>query len=242
MCMLWIYNNSKCRSDEYSLILANVRDENLNRPTKTAHFWSSDMQILGGMDMKEGLEGGTWFAMSTSGKVGVLLNVLQPFDYSDLDKKPRGFLVPNFLKSNSNGPTYLQSIASFASIYQPFKLVTLDISGSPNRTLVSQLCNSPEVDFHVYHNAEIFCFGNNIPNKPWLKMIESEQRYKSIAEKYKQVSKRNALIRQIFGMLNNKTYYYPDPYLLEQAKGYDTEFIRRLSSVFVHVPMLDFGT
>jgi uncharacterized protein with NRDE domain len=41
-------------------------------------------------DLMKGREGGTWIAMNRNGKLGVLLNILQPnIEISD-HKKPRG--------------------------------------------------------------------------------------------------------------------------------------------------------
>ena len=43
------------------------------------------------MDLEKGREGGTWLAMhKTSGKIGILLNVLQPIENLVLGKKHRG--------------------------------------------------------------------------------------------------------------------------------------------------------
>lgn len=47
------------------------------------------MLILG-VDAEQGKEGGTWFAMSKTGKIAALLNVLQPDDEIAVNKKGRG--------------------------------------------------------------------------------------------------------------------------------------------------------
>jgi uncharacterized protein with NRDE domain len=39
----------------------------------------------------KGREGGTWIAMNKNGKIGVLLNILQPDLEISVHKKPRGF-------------------------------------------------------------------------------------------------------------------------------------------------------
>lgn len=42
------------------------------------------------MDLERGREGGTWFAMDRNGRIGALLNVLQPIDQVNPGKRHRG--------------------------------------------------------------------------------------------------------------------------------------------------------
>ncbi|XP_030671702.1 transport and Golgi organization protein 2 homolog isoform X6 [Nomascus leucogenys] len=70
----------------YRLILAANRDEFYSRPSKLADFWGNNNEILSGLDMEEGKEGGTWLGISTRGKLAALTNYLQP----RLDWQARG--------------------------------------------------------------------------------------------------------------------------------------------------------
>jgi uncharacterized protein with NRDE domain len=38
----------------------------------------------------KGREGGTWIAMNRNGKIGILLNILEPHNEMSVHKKPRG--------------------------------------------------------------------------------------------------------------------------------------------------------
>ena len=81
-----------------------------------------------GIDLQEGREGGTWFAMNPSrGKIGALLNILQPIDKVCLGKQHRGFLVPQFLDSQLDGPQFLASLIPRSSQYADFLMVTIDV-------------------------------------------------------------------------------------------------------------------
>lgn len=48
MCLLLFYLNPAATSEEFYLILLNVRDEVYNRPTKAADFWEKYPNIIGG--------------------------------------------------------------------------------------------------------------------------------------------------------------------------------------------------
>lgn len=81
-----------------------------------------------GIDLQEGREGGTWFAMNPSrGKIAALLNILQPIDKVCLGKQHRGFLVPQFLDSQLDGPQFLSSLIPRSSQYADFLMVTIDV-------------------------------------------------------------------------------------------------------------------
>uniref|UniRef100_A0A7N4PJZ6 Uncharacterized protein n=1 Tax=Sarcophilus harrisii TaxID=9305 RepID=A0A7N4PJZ6_SARHA len=68
------------------LILAANRDEFYHRPSKLADFWGSNNEILSGLDMEEGKEGGSWLGISKKGKLAALTNYMQP----KLDKGAKG--------------------------------------------------------------------------------------------------------------------------------------------------------
>ncbi|CAB1319976.1 unnamed protein product [Coregonus sp. 'balchen'] len=65
------------------LILAANRDEFYNRPTKAADFWASNSEILSGLDLEEGKEGGSWLGINKRGKLAALTNYLEGRPNSD---------------------------------------------------------------------------------------------------------------------------------------------------------------
>ena len=71
MCITFFYLEPE-PSKPYKLILAMNRDEMVSRPTQSA-CWRDG--LLGGWDMEAGREGGTWLAMDTQGRLGLLTNI-----------------------------------------------------------------------------------------------------------------------------------------------------------------------
>ncbi|XP_060558813.1 transport and Golgi organization 2 homolog [Ruditapes philippinarum] len=123
MCLLFVYVNENPEENGYKLILASNRDEFWPRPTDTAKF-RDDSKWMGGADLEPGREGGSWLGISTSGKIGVLLNVLAK---QRLDAKGRGSLVRDFLRGDESCEEYLDRISLSSSEYNPFHLILLDL-------------------------------------------------------------------------------------------------------------------
>ncbi|XP_008582765.1 PREDICTED: transport and Golgi organization protein 2 homolog isoform X2 [Galeopterus variegatus] len=87
MCIIFFkFDPRPVSKNAYRLILAANRDEFYHRPSKLADFWGHNNEILSGLDMEEGKEGGTWLGISTRGKLSALTNYLQP----RLDREARG--------------------------------------------------------------------------------------------------------------------------------------------------------
>uniref|UniRef100_A0A2K6Q0N4 Transport and golgi organization 2 homolog n=1 Tax=Rhinopithecus roxellana TaxID=61622 RepID=A0A2K6Q0N4_RHIRO len=87
MCIIFFkFDPRPVSKNAYRLILAANRDEFYSRPSKLADFWGNNNEILSGLDMEEGKEGGTWLGISTRGKLAALTNYLQP----QLDRQARG--------------------------------------------------------------------------------------------------------------------------------------------------------
>ncbi|KAK9453003.1 NRDE protein-domain-containing protein [Dipodascopsis uninucleata] len=95
MCILLI----STAHPKYPLVLLSNRDEYLNRPTSTAHFWSAPYDhILSPKDLAR-QEHGTWIGMSTKGRLAVLLNYREEKSDDNIGRLSRGALVKDFLTS-----------------------------------------------------------------------------------------------------------------------------------------------
>ncbi|RXN32016.1 transport and Golgi organization 2 -like protein [Labeo rohita] len=108
------------------LILAANRDEVYSRPSKAADFWGSNNEILSGLDLEEGKEGGSWLGISKRGKLAALTNYLEA--RQNPDAQGRGFLVSNYLTDNLDSLAYLRKVSSEAHLYNGFNLLTADFS------------------------------------------------------------------------------------------------------------------
>ncbi|XP_047297081.1 transport and Golgi organization protein 2 homolog isoform X8 [Homo sapiens] len=110
----------------HRLILAANRDEFYSRPSKLADFWGNNNEILSGLDMEEGKEGGTWLGISTRGKLAALTNYLQP--QLDWQARGRGELVTHFLTTDVDSLSYLKKVSMEGHLYNGFNLIAADLS------------------------------------------------------------------------------------------------------------------
>jgi len=179
MCLLVFCLNPEATSEEYYLVLINVRDEFYQRPTKVAHIWEKHPTVVAGMEIEPFKEGGTWFAMSKTGKIAALLNILQPDEEISTNKKGRGFLVVDYVTSSDDSVKYLQDISKDGHNYNGFTLVTMDLSSfnSPKIAYCTNSSKSPET-----LKPGIHAFGNSTSVEcPWPKVkIAKENLLKSL--------------------------------------------------------------
>ncbi len=91
------------------LVLSN-RDEYLVRPTTRLHRWEDHPTIVGGRD---DLAGGTWLAVSDTGRLANVTNVREP-DGDRIGGPSRGKLVVEFLTSHEDATSFAQRALSDA--------------------------------------------------------------------------------------------------------------------------------
>ena len=249
MCVLFLYYNDNPDPSKYRLILANNRDENVDRPTKPLDFWGSTKICLSGQDLRNDLEGSTWLGMTKTGKVAVLLNILGP---SEVEKESRGFLIKNFLTSNLGCQSYIdQCVHPKRDSYNGFHLLLLDTS-------------SPQTDVAYFNNREnhticsevpkdnnCICLSNSKSAKtPFQKVAKGGEKFKEIVEKFNYKDKKCELIGKLLEFLKDRTKYGDDPVLKIQAEstiseGNKTHFAKdpeELSSLYFFLPESRFGT
>lgn len=102
-------------NNKYDFILIANRDESYHRPTQPAHYWSKE-QLIASRDL---LHGGTQIALSTSGKLGMVTNLITNDNISELES--RGLLVLNYLRSNMTTTAYINQAHTIN--YKPYNLV-----------------------------------------------------------------------------------------------------------------------
>ncbi|XP_045391019.1 transport and Golgi organization protein 2 homolog isoform X3 [Lemur catta] len=127
MCIIFFkFDPRPVSKNAYRLILAANRDEFYNRPSKLADFWGSNNEILSGLDMEEGKEGGTWLGITKRGKLAALTNYLQP--RLDHEARGRGELVTHFLTTEVDSLSYLKKVSVEGHLYNGFNLLAADLS------------------------------------------------------------------------------------------------------------------
>ena len=204
---------------KYKLILAANRDEFYDRPTKEAHFWPEDPGLLAGKDLTAG---GTWLGVTRRGKIGTITN------YRDLnnfnDKAPsRGLLVSEFLKGDTQGKTYLETLRDGTKKYNGYNLLI----GTPMQLFYySNYAKCPQEILPGIHGLS-----NNLLNVPWFKVEKGKKELEDLL-------KKNTLCTEdLFSLLKN-TELSPDHLLPET--GLDFEKEKAISSIFIATPM--YGT
>ncbi|XP_071861672.1 transport and golgi organization 2 [Bombus fervidus] len=227
MCILFIYRNPDADCESYRLILVSNRDEDFKRPASPAHYWEHHPLCLGGTDMEPGKEGGTWLAMSLTGKAGVVLNLSDEASSTNIPKQGRGFLVPNFVTSNESAVSYLDKLYKKNNenqIYNPFILVLIDLQNAD----VKYLSSSHNSTGPNSSQDNILGFGNSGLDIPYKKVEVGKEIFKNIVKDIK-VSRQMTLIEELLKFLKSKERYLPDPELQKRcSKRY-----KKLSSIFV---------
>lgn len=229
MCILFIYRNPAANSESYRLILATNRDEYVKRPALPAHYWKNYPECLGGIDMEPGKEGGTWLALSITGKAGIVLNLSNEESLTDNPKQGRGVLIPNFVTSNDSAISYLDKLYKEnknGSLYNPFLLVLINLHNA-NVHYLSSSINSIGPSLA---EDSILGFGNSGLDVPYRKVEVGKERFKSIINNAK-ASKQTDLIEDLLTFLKSKEKHLPDPELQKRNLSRYEE----LSSIFVSI-------
>lgn len=241
MCILFFKAQENPKADEFALILINNRDEMFNRPTQLSHFWTECPDIIGGRDTTPGKEGGTWLAMSKRGKIGVLLNVLQPHWEEIPHAKGRGNLVSDFMRSNESSKTYLDKIAVERQLYNSFNLITIEARFPFDNFVIGHYHNITD-DPPQFLSPGFHGVGNCLPDRLWKKIPYGLEKFKNICHQYPRVGAKEQLISNLIGLLNDRTKHFPDPYLESQGQGKGNNFLESLSGIYVDIANVNYGT
>ncbi len=105
---------------DFPLLIAGNRDEFHARPTKAAHWWPDEPDIVGGRDLQAA---GTWLALHRNGRFATVTNYRDAVAPSAKNRS-RGHLVTEFLLSEKDSSSYLESIDDAS--YAGFNLIVFD--------------------------------------------------------------------------------------------------------------------
>jgi uncharacterized protein with NRDE domain len=108
---------------DYDFIFVANRDEEYDRPTRSAQFWDSHSNILAGKDLKAG---GTWMGITKKGAFAALTNYRNP-DIKKENPPSRGHLVLDYLKKDDDPANYLKKLDKKADQYKGFSILASTI-------------------------------------------------------------------------------------------------------------------
>ncbi|KAM9099417.1 transport and Golgi organization protein 2 homolog isoform 1-T1 [Sarcophilus harrisii] len=232
MCIIFFkFDPRPVSKNAYRLILAANRDEFYHRPSKLADFWGSNNEILSGLDMEEGKEGGSWLGISKKGKLAALTNYMQP----KLDKgaKGRGELVTHFLTTEVDSFSYLKKISSEAHLYNGFNLIAADL----NTTKGDIFCyygNRGEQE-PIVLTPGVYGLSNSLLETPWKKLQYGKQLFVDVIDQSQDLS-REDLIGELLKVMNNEECQLPDPAIEDQGKDYILPILNKYAAVCVRCP------
>lgn len=210
MCLILIAYQTH---PKYKAIIAFNRDELHKRPTLPLNFWDETSSILGGRDL---LGKGSWFAISSNGRIGFITNYRDLNIPQKTDAPSRGLLVSNFLNTQNNPQDYLEEIKQKAADYNGFNLVVGDLN---------QISYYSNIENEVKKiPAGIHGICNHLLNTPWPKVVDSKKMLKEV------ISNDSFKVEDIFSILVDQSIK-PDN-LLPQT-GLTLELERKNSSIFI---------
>ncbi|XP_003739507.1 transport and Golgi organization protein 2 homolog [Galendromus occidentalis] len=213
MCVLIFYlNPSETSPKGYKLILISIRDELFVRPTAPAHLWSKDPNLIGGMDLEPGREGGAWLIFNKNGRFASLLNILQRDEELLAGKRGRGFLVVDFAKSSSTitPDEYAQSLYKDRENFNGFTLVCVDLK----QAYGSYFCSMGDMEVQNL-GAGYHAFGNSILPRQWPKVVAGKEKFEEVVEKNKHDEK--LLEEALFDLMNDETNHGVDEFMRKQT-------------------------
>ncbi|XP_028904908.1 transport and Golgi organization protein 2 homolog isoform X2 [Ornithorhynchus anatinus] len=200
MCIIFFkFDPRPTSKTAYRLILAANRDEYYHRPARRADFWGSDSEILSGLDMEEGKQGGTWLGISKKGKMAALTNYLQP--QLAQDAKGRGELVTNFLTSDLDSLSYLKKVSSEGHLYNGFNLIAADLN-TAQEDVVCYYGNRGDPEPLQLHPG-VYGLSNSLLDTPWQKLQFGKRLFLQAVGRSQDLPKED-LVAELLAVLNNQ--------------------------------------
>lgn len=205
------------------LVVAANRDEFYSRPTRAAHFWSTDRgraDILAGKDLNRG---GTWLGMTRGGRIAFVTNVRNPG--VERGDKSRGLLTRNFLAGQQLATDYLQQLQGCLHDYAGFNVLLGDQQGLYH--LNSENGKIQEL------RPGIYGLSNASMDSNWPKVNLSKSALGGLLDQ------EDVSIDSLTAIMLDRDQA-PDPDLPET--GIPRELERQLSPRFIVNPERDYGT
>jgi uncharacterized protein with NRDE domain len=119
MCLLTLSHRASAR---FPLVIAANRDEDYDRATHDAHFWTDAPEVLGGRDA---VANGSWLAITKGGRFAAVTNLRG----AERQTRSRGALVRDFVAGDADPRTYTEQIAPYLDQYAGFHLFIGEAGG-----------------------------------------------------------------------------------------------------------------
>ncbi|XP_061672531.1 transport and Golgi organization protein 2 homolog isoform X1 [Syngnathoides biaculeatus] len=235
MCIIFIkFDPRPASKTAYRLILAANRDEFYNRPSKPADFWGTNSDILSGLDLEFGKEGGSWLGINKNGKLAAITNYLE--GRPNPDAQGRGFLVSNYLvDTDLDCYSYLKKVSTEGHLYNGFNLLTAEFKAKQDHVCYYGNRGSTEP---MRLKAGIYSLSNSLLDTPWKKLLQGKRHFTSVVNN--QPLSSDGLVQELLAVLNNEELNSPDPAQESQGEGCSKSMIQAVSAVCVRTP--DYGT
>lgn len=156
LCLIALAHRTSAR---FPLVIAANRDEDYDRATHDAHFWSDAPTVLGGRDA---VANGSWLAVTRGGRFAAVTNLRG----AERKRRSRGELVREFVTTEVMPRAYGERIARDADEYAGFHLLAGEAGGEVwYITPGGQVALEPGV--HAFSNAPA--------GEEWPKMAAARQ-------------------------------------------------------------------
>ncbi|XP_073484806.1 transport and Golgi organization protein 2 homolog [Aquarana catesbeiana] len=232
MCIIFFkFDPRPVSKNAYRLILAANRDEFYHRPAKLADFWGSNNEILSGLDMETGKEGGTWLGITKRGKFAALTNYLQP--KIDVNAKGRGHLVSNFLNSDLDSFSYIKKISEEGHLYNAFNLVAADFNNTKGDVIYYYGSRGEKQPVKL--NPGLYGLSCSLLDTPWKKLQHGKRLFADIIRRSHDIAKED-LVQELIKVMNNEEPQIPDPAIEEQGKDFVRPILTSYCAVSVRCP------
>ena len=203
----------------HAVVLAANRDEHHARPAAPATWWSEGW--IAGRDL---LAGGTWLAVTRSGRYAFVTNVREP-GLRDVNAPSRGSLVTRVVGDRASPAESVASVSASAQLYNGFNLIAGDVAsacwGSNRADGVRELPRG----IHGLSNAAL--------DTPWPKVERSKAGLSAWC------ADPATDIEALFAILADRA---PAPDAQLPDTGISIEWERRLSSPFIVGADVGYGT
>ena len=199
---------------DYPLIVIANRDEYYDRPTRSAHWWDDEPDILAGRDLSAG---GTWMGVNRRGRMAAVTNVREPGGMSP-GELSRGELTRSFLSGNQCAEDFLENLQPRSASYSGYNLLLGDDSGLWFQSNRSDGIHKIKAGFYGISNGRF--------DEAWPKLTSGKR---LLSETLHRSTDSDALLKILTDNNQASDDQLPDT-------GIGLEFERLLSSRFIHSP------